>query len=302
MMVEAIVPAFNEAPRIAQVVRVLASCGHDIDAITVVDDGSTDGTADAALAAYPGVTILRMRENGGKGKAMLAAVRRSTADAALFVDADLLTLRASHVKALVGPVVRGEWDMVCGLRDYGEPVNTLQRSLPIITGERCIRRELLLQVPAMAWDGYKIEAGINDTVARSGGRSGIVQLDGLRFATQIDKRGTSEGLSGMVRMYSGVVMGMHEIRAAQEGTSGEVTPAPTPASVIATGQALSDITDALARSFVVALAQERSMILEAAECAAVVVAERYEWPVRLASIGIAAAGVGLLALALRDDK
>ena len=49
-----VIPAFNEAPRIATVLREVL--GHPaIDEVIVVDDGSSDGTADAA-AAVEGVT------------------------------------------------------------------------------------------------------------------------------------------------------------------------------------------------------------------------------------------------------
>ena len=58
-----IVPALNEAARIASVVE--GGAGH-VDAVYVVDDGSTDATADAARAAGAASGLLLL----------LAAVRR----------------------------------------------------------------------------------------------------------------------------------------------------------------------------------------------------------------------------------
>ena len=47
MKVSAVVPAFNEAPRIGDVIRPLISSGL-VEQVIVVDDGSEDGTANVA--------------------------------------------------------------------------------------------------------------------------------------------------------------------------------------------------------------------------------------------------------------
>jgi glycosyltransferase involved in cell wall biosynthesis len=65
----ALVPAFNEAPRIGDVVR--GALSHL--PVLVVDDGSSDGTAAEAGAA--GATVLAQRPNQGKGAALRAGFR-----------------------------------------------------------------------------------------------------------------------------------------------------------------------------------------------------------------------------------
>jgi glycosyltransferase involved in cell wall biosynthesis len=69
----AVIPAYNEAPRIAAVVRGLISLGLPV---LVVDDGSRDHTARVAAAA--GATVLR-RDNGGKGTAIITGCRWAVA-------------------------------------------------------------------------------------------------------------------------------------------------------------------------------------------------------------------------------
>ncbi len=81
----ALVPAHDEAPRVGAVVRGAALHGR----VIVVDDGSTDGTADVARAA--GAEVLEQRPNQGKGAALrtgFAAVLASDAAAAITLDGD----------------------------------------------------------------------------------------------------------------------------------------------------------------------------------------------------------------------
>jgi dolichol-phosphate mannosyltransferase len=67
--VHVVIPAYNVAPRIA---AVLKSVPDFVDAITVVDDASRDGTADAARGAGdPRVQVLRHDVNRGVGAAMV---------------------------------------------------------------------------------------------------------------------------------------------------------------------------------------------------------------------------------------
>lgn len=86
MRVCLIVPALNEAARIASVVQ--GGAGH-VETVYVVDDGSTDGTAEVARAA--GATVVRHETNQGKGVAICAGVEaaaRDGYDAAVTMDGD----------------------------------------------------------------------------------------------------------------------------------------------------------------------------------------------------------------------
>lgn len=82
----ALIPAFNEATRIAQVV---AAARPHVERVVVVDDGSTDRTARAARDA--GATVLAHDQNRGKGAAIATALEyfsRSGAELAVLLDAD----------------------------------------------------------------------------------------------------------------------------------------------------------------------------------------------------------------------
>lgn len=115
-----LLPAHDEAPRIASVIaRLPASvAGHPTHCI-VVDDGSTDGTAEVARAA--GATVVTHAGNRGLGAAVrsgFAAALDHGAVALAFCDADG-EYDPAALGDLVGPVLRGEAHYVVGSRFAG---------------------------------------------------------------------------------------------------------------------------------------------------------------------------------------
>jgi glycosyltransferase involved in cell wall biosynthesis len=113
MKLIALIPAYNEAERIGDVVRL---AGRHVDEVVVVDDGSVDDTA--AVAERAGATILRHQENRGKGAAIATALDyfgRSAAETAVLLDAD-----GQHDPTEIGKFVeateKGGVEVVVGTR------------------------------------------------------------------------------------------------------------------------------------------------------------------------------------------
>ncbi len=109
----AIIPAYNEERFIGSVVLQTRSL---VDMVIVVDDGSTDATAEIAQAA--GALVLRHKQNQGKGKALrtgLQAARRLNPQAVVLLDGDGQHL-PSEIPLVLAPVRAGEADMVVGSR------------------------------------------------------------------------------------------------------------------------------------------------------------------------------------------
>lgn len=91
-----VIPAYNEATRLPATLETvtgyLAGCGMEFAEILVVDDGSTDGTAEQAEAFASGhlnVRVLRNPGNRGKGYAVRHGMLEARGEWRLFTDADL---------------------------------------------------------------------------------------------------------------------------------------------------------------------------------------------------------------------
>lgn len=182
-MIVAVIPGFNEAPRIGRVVGAASL----FVAVIAVDDGSTDETAAAARSA--GATVIVQHPNQGKGAALRAGFRRAIddgAEAVLTLDAD-----GQHDPAEI-PAFLAAWaapddrpDLVIGRRDFAAmpPVRRLSnvvggrafswavgRPIPDNqSGYRLVSRRLAEAALASEERGFAFEVEQITTCIRLGG-------------------------------------------------------------------------------------------------------------------------------------
>jgi glycosyltransferase involved in cell wall biosynthesis len=119
-LVSVVVPIYNEEQTLAQVVEELIALAIRME-ILLVNDGSTDGTADvmARLAEqHPQVRAIHQPANRGKGAAVRRGFDESTGDIVLIQDADL-EYSPTDIPALIDPLVSGKADAVFGTRLRG---------------------------------------------------------------------------------------------------------------------------------------------------------------------------------------
>lgn len=193
-----IVPALDEASTIASVIRVARRAG--VGPVLVVDDGSTDTTG--VIAERAGAEVLRLPQNRGKGGAVAAGAESRHEDVVVLLDADLVGLRAEHVRALARPVLRGEVDMTRGVFTRGRWSTTAaQKMVPQLNGQRALLRDALLSVPGLAESRYGIEVAITDHAKEAQWRCLDVALPGVSQVMKEEKLGLLRGAMVRVRMY-----------------------------------------------------------------------------------------------------
>jgi glycosyltransferase involved in cell wall biosynthesis len=199
--VVALVAAHNRSDTVGTTVAAVRRL--PVHEVVVVDDGSTDRTAAAAEAA--GARVVRLPANLGKGGAVAAGVEATPdAEVYLLVDADL-GASAAGAGELLGPVLRGDADMVIavlpgagrrggfglvrGLAGAGIARATGWRPRAPLSGQRAVRASLLRRLELAPRFG--LETALTIDALRAGARVAELHVD-------LEHRHTGRRLSGFV--------------------------------------------------------------------------------------------------------
>ncbi|MFI0117103.1 glycosyltransferase [Streptomyces globisporus] len=200
--VSVLVPAYNERECIEATVRSLAASEHPIE-IIVIDDGSTDGTADLVEAMrLPRVRVVR-QQNAGKPAALNNGIRHARYDIVVMMDGDTVFEPATvrelvqpfadpRVGAVAGNAKVGNRDSLIGSWQHIEYVMgfNLDRRMydvlgcmPTIPGAvGAFRREALERVGGMSEDTLAEDTDITMALHRDGWR--VVYAENARAWTE----------------------------------------------------------------------------------------------------------------------
>jgi len=243
----AIVPAYNEAACVGEVVRSLRVHEPDFD-VLVIDDGSTDRTGDLASAA--GARVLRMPFNLGIGGAVQAGfvyARENRYDYVLQVDGDGQHIASEIRKLRAAMNDDPRLDMVCGSRflsaEHGYPAPISRRTgihlfaflLSRIIGERVSdptsgfrlynRRGIALFARDYPHDYPEVEAVVMLHFHRLRMREVPVAM--LRRGSGRSSIGSGKSLYYMVKVLLAIFMGLARRRPTPEpGDEAPVAAAP----------------------------------------------------------------------------
>jgi glycosyltransferase involved in cell wall biosynthesis len=156
-----IVPAFNEADNIPDLIAELRATWdrHGLQGeVVLVDDGSTDGTADRAEAVgWDQLKVIRHRRNFGKTEALVTGAEATDADWLVLYDADLQH-DTEEIPRYLDKLAEG-WDIVTGRKvgryekaGVSRIYNRMSRALfkvPVsdLNSMKAFRRDVLEEVP-----------------------------------------------------------------------------------------------------------------------------------------------------------
>lgn len=201
-----IIPALDEAAGIGEVVRTLraAALWHEV---LVVDDGSSDATADVARAA--GARVLRHPYTKGNGAAVKTGIRAASGEFVLIMDGD-----GQHSPADASRIASrlGDYDLVVGARSPSTHAslrrragNTLLnllasyltgRPIPDLTsGFRAARRECLREFLHLLPNGFSTPTTTTLAFIRAGFSVAFEPVDARRRVGRSKIRMTSDGAS-----------------------------------------------------------------------------------------------------------
>ncbi len=191
MKLSVVIPVYNEATTIREIVERVRSVAVDKE-IIVVDDYSTDGTRDVLAQIerqFPNVSALYHERNFGKGRALRTGFAAARGDYVIVQDADLEYDPEDYAK-LLRPLDRGLADAVYGSRflsteehrvlyfwhSMGNRVLTLLSNmvtdLNLTDMETCykvFRRELIQSIP-LEEDRFGFEPEVTCKLAKAGAR------------------------------------------------------------------------------------------------------------------------------------
>jgi glycosyltransferase involved in cell wall biosynthesis len=118
LLLSIIIPCYNEQDSIGELLSRLEGIHLPLDKeVIVIDDGSSDGSADV-VKRYSSVKLIRHERNLGKGAAVKTGIEHSTGDLILIQDADMEYF-PEDIPSLVSPILQDEADFVLGSRIRG---------------------------------------------------------------------------------------------------------------------------------------------------------------------------------------
>lgn len=181
MTIDAIVPCYNEEPRVGKVLQTLNDSPL-IRKIIFVDGGSTDNSLKIA-ESFKKVKAVPLEKKGGKGQDVKEGLKYTESSAVFLCDADLIGLREDHIQKMLKKYEQNPQGLVVGLTQKNRfySYHWIRANIfPLISGMRIISVDDLARVLSspLATD-YGIEPYMNYYFFKKRQPVAKVLLDGV---------------------------------------------------------------------------------------------------------------------------
>ena len=209
--ISVVIAAYNEEPRIAEVLKVVEH--HPLlDEVIVVNDGSKDKTS--SVVKKFDVKLIDNEKNMGKTMSVKRGIEAAKNDIIMLLDADLKGLTKIAIEELASPVLEGKVDWTLSLRKNS---NLLMKTVKMdwISGERVIPKKLLMA--PLIWSrpdvGYGLETLMNKSLLDSGKSFCSVYIPTLNITKKAEKIGIMQGWRDEYKMLKQIakVMPLHKV-------------------------------------------------------------------------------------------
>jgi len=208
--ISVVIAAYNEAPRIATVLKTVSN--HPlINEVIVVNDGSIDNTSD--IVKKFDVILIENKKNLGKTLSVKTGVNASKNKIIMLLDADLIGIDQDSIYKLAEPVLKEQVDWTLSLRDNSFKIMKIMK-MDWLSGERVIAKDLLLD--PYIWSrpeiGYSLEVLMNKSLLDKTKTFRAVRLKNVSDTNKANKIGFIKGWSADIKMIGQIskVMPLHK--------------------------------------------------------------------------------------------
>ena len=198
-----IITAFNESPRIVNVLKIATKI-KNVDEVIVVDDGSRDNTHNVVKSNSPQVKLIVHDINKGKVEAVRTGVNKSKNNNLLLLDADLVGLVASEIEKALDTFENDSLDCLVMLTEadkYNKLVRKIFKGTSYIAGDRIIKKEILENIlKDKTLKNYGLEMAQNRYLFKNNLKVARFQLSAIDLGKN-SKYGIIKGTIGEIKMW-----------------------------------------------------------------------------------------------------
>jgi len=202
-----VIAAYNESPRILDVLRVVTQT-KGISEVICVDDGSSDNTFSVVKSNFPVVKLIEHKINSGKVEAVRTGVRISQNENLLLLDADLVGLKAGEIERALDVFENKNLDCLVMLTQadkYNKLIRSIFKGTSYVAGDRIIKKDILEKVlQDKTLKSYGLEVSENKYLLKNKNKVGRFQLSAIDLGKN-SKYGLVKGTREEIKMWKDIL-------------------------------------------------------------------------------------------------